>query len=164
MGILDLWLPILVSAAACWVMSAIIWTLLKHHTSDYRQTADEEAVRAALKGNTPGFYLLPYCTNPGDLKDPEIKKKYEDGPLAYITMLPNGIPGMGGRLVGQFLFFILVGGFNLLDYSIAAAMFIYAFLSFGLINGNNSSGMKRRRVFSQCGRMRRSVRIEKDSD
>lgn len=109
MGILDLWLPILVSAAACWVMSAIIWTLLKHHNSDYRQTADEEAVRAALKGNTPGFYLLPYCTNPGDLKDPEMKKKYEDGPLAYITMLPNGIPGMGGKLVSQFLYFILVG-------------------------------------------------------
>ena len=61
MGILDLWLPILVSAAACWVISAIIWTLLKYHNSDYTRTADEEAVRAALKGNAPGFYLLPYC-------------------------------------------------------------------------------------------------------
>ena len=34
MGILDLWLPILASAAACWVMSAIIWTLFKYHNSD----------------------------------------------------------------------------------------------------------------------------------
>ena len=109
MGILDLWLPIVVSAAACWIMSAIIWTLLKYHNSDYRRTGDEEAVRAALKGNEPGYYLLPYCTDPGELKDPAVKKKYEDGPLAYITMLPNGIPAMGGRLVGQFLFFILVG-------------------------------------------------------
>ena len=109
MGILDLWLPILVSAAACWVISAVIWTLLKYHNSDYMRTSDEEAVRAALKGNAPGFYLLPYCTDPAELKDPEVKQKYEDGPLAYITMVPNGIPAMGGRLVAQIFFFLLVG-------------------------------------------------------
>ena len=109
MGILDLWLPILVSAAACWVMSAIIWTLFKYHNSDYRRTDDEEAVRVALKGNAPGYYLLPYCLDPAELKDPEVKKKYEEGPLAYITMLPNGLPGMGGKLAGQFVFFLVVG-------------------------------------------------------
>jgi hypothetical protein len=109
MGILELWLPILVSAGACWVMSAIIWTLLKYHNSDYTRTADEEAVRAALKGNTPGFYLLPYCTDPAELKDPAVKQKYEDGPIAYVTVVPNGMPGMAGKLVGQFVFFLLVG-------------------------------------------------------
>ncbi len=109
MSILDLWLPILVSAAACWLMSAVIWTLLKYHNKDYRQTADEEAVRAALKGNAPGYYLLPFCTDPGELKDPQLKQKYENGPNAYITMLPSGIPGMGPRLVSQFVFFLLIG-------------------------------------------------------
>ena len=109
MGILDLWLPILASAAACWVMSAIIWTLLKYHNSDHRRTGDEDAVRAALKGNEPGYYLVPFCLDPAELKDPEVKKKYEEGPLAYVTMLPNGLPGMGGKLVGQFVFFIVVG-------------------------------------------------------
>lgn len=108
MGIVELWLPIVVSAAVCWVMSAIIWTLLKYHNSDYTKTSDEEAVRAALKGNKPGFYLLPYCTDPGELKDETVKRKFEDGPLAYITMLPNGLPSMSKNLVGQILYFLAV--------------------------------------------------------
>ena len=109
MGILDLWLPILVSAAVCWIMSAIIWTALKYHNSDYKKVADEEGVRTALRGNEPGFYLLPYCLDPGDLKNPDVKQKYEDGPLAYITMLPNGVPAMGGKLVAMLVYFIIVG-------------------------------------------------------
>ncbi|NIL93724.1 MAG: hypothetical protein GTO71_04645 [Woeseiaceae bacterium] len=109
MGIIDLWLPILVSAAVCWVMSAIIWTVLKYHNRDYAQTADEEAVRAALKGNRPGFYLLPYCVDPAELKNEDVKRKYEEGPLAYITMLPSGVPTMGAKLIAQIAFFIAVG-------------------------------------------------------
>ena len=61
MEIIELWLPIIVSAAVCWVASAVIWTALKYHNKDFRKTGDEEAVRAALKGNAPGFYLLPFC-------------------------------------------------------------------------------------------------------
>ena len=109
MSIIELWLPIVVSAAVCWVMSAIIWTLLKYHNSDYTKVGDEEAVRAALKGSKPGYYLLPYCTDPAELKDEAVKKKFEEGPLAYITVLPSGLPKMGGKLVGQIIFFLLVG-------------------------------------------------------
>lgn len=109
MGIIELWLPILVSAAVCWVMSAIIWTALKYHNSDYGKLANEEAARAGLKGNPPGFYLMPYCVDPAELKNDDVKRKYEEGPLAYVTMLPNGLPKMGGRLVGQFAFFVGIG-------------------------------------------------------
>lgn len=109
MGIIDLWLPILVSAAVCWVMSAIIWTVLKYHNSDYSRTVDEEAARAALKGSKPGFYLLPFHLDPADLKDDAVKAKYEEGPLAYITVLPTGLPTMAGKLVAQFFYYIAVG-------------------------------------------------------
>lgn len=109
MGIIELWLPIVVSAAVCWIMSAVIWALLKYHNRDYRKAANEDAVREALKGNEPGFYLLPYCVDPAELKDEGVKKKYEEGPLAYITMLPNGLPAMGGRLAGQMVYFLIVG-------------------------------------------------------
>ena len=108
MGILELWLPIVVSAAACWVMSAIIWTLLKYHNSDYTRTADEEAVRAALKGNKPGYYVLPFCTDPAELKNEDVKSKFEEGPIAYITMVPSGLPKMGGKLVSMFVYFVAV--------------------------------------------------------
>jgi hypothetical protein len=109
MGIIELWLPIIVSAVVCWVASAVIWTALKYHNRDYRKTGDEEAVRAALQGNEPGFYLLPYCLDPAELKNPDVKRKYEDGPLAYITMVPNGVPPMGGKLVAMVLYFIVIG-------------------------------------------------------
>ena len=109
MTIVDLWLPILVSAVVCFVMSAIIWTALKYHNSDYKQTADEEAVRAALKGNAPGFYLLPYCMDQAEMKKPEVKQKYDEGPLAYITVAPNGLPAMGPKMITMFIYFLTVG-------------------------------------------------------
>jgi len=109
MGIIDLWLPILGSAVVCWLMSAVIWTALKYHNSDYTKTDDEDSVRAALKGAKPGFYLLPYVLDQAEVKKPEVKQKYVDGPLAFITVLPNGVPAMGPRLVGMLLYFIAVG-------------------------------------------------------
>lgn len=109
MGIIELWLPILVSAGVCFAVSALLWTALKYHYSDYKQAQDEESVRAALKGNKPGYYLLPYCLDQAELKKPEVKQKYIDGPLAYITMLPNGVPPMGPKLIGMFIYFIVVG-------------------------------------------------------
>jgi hypothetical protein len=48
MGIIDLWLPILASAAVCFLMSAVIWTVFKYHNSDYTKFDDEEGVPAAL--------------------------------------------------------------------------------------------------------------------
>lgn len=109
MGILDLWLPILVSAGVCFVLSSLIWAALKYHNSEYKRAADEESVRAALKGNEPGYYMLPYCIDQAELKNPEVKQKYDDGPLAFITMLPNGMPAMGPKLVSMFVYFVIVG-------------------------------------------------------
>lgn len=109
MGIIDLWLPILASAAVCFVMSAIIWTALKYHNSDYTKFDDEEKVRAALKGAKPGYYLLPYCLDPAEMNKPEVQQKYEEGPFAYVTMQPNGIPTMGPKFIGMILYFLAVG-------------------------------------------------------
>ena len=109
MGILELWLPILVSSIFVFVMSALVWMVMPWHKSDFRKTADEEAVRAALKGTAPGLYMLPYCTNPAELKDEKVAQKYIDGPQAYITVIPNGLPKMGGKLILSFLYYVFVG-------------------------------------------------------
>ena len=109
MGIIDLWLPIVASAVICWVMSAVIWVALKYHNNDYRKLDDEDAARAALKGHSPGFYLLPYSLDPADAKNPDLKHKFEDGPIGFITMLPNGMPAMGSRLVSMVLYFLAIG-------------------------------------------------------
>ena len=109
MSILDLWLPVLVSAVVTFVASALIWMLFKWHNRDYRRAADEEAVRAALKGAEPGYYVLPYCVEPEELNDPQVQQKFEEGPLAYITIVPSGLPKMGSKLISTFVFFLLVG-------------------------------------------------------
>lgn len=109
MGIVALWLPIVVSAVVCFVMSALIWTLFKYHNSDHKKTTDEEAVRAALKGSEPGYYVVPFCLDPADAKNPDVKQKFEEGPLAYITVGKNGMPSMGPKMLTMFLYFVAVG-------------------------------------------------------
>lgn len=109
MSIADLWLPILVSAVFAWIASALIWTVMPWHKSDYAKTSDEEGVRAALRGLSPGFYNVPHCLSQKELQEPGMQQKFKDGPLAYITMLPNGMPPMGRNMALMFVYFIFVG-------------------------------------------------------
>lgn len=108
MGILELWVPILVSAVVVFVSSALIWTVLRWHKTDFNKPGDEDAARSALKGMTPGFYMIPYHLDPAELKDEAVAQKYIDGPQAYITILPNGMPAMGSKLILSFLNNVLV--------------------------------------------------------
>ena len=109
MSIAALWLPILVSAALVFVVSAIIWMVMPWHKTDFKQCGDEEGVRKAMRGHAPGYYLLPYVIDQKELKKPEVEQKFKEGPLAYITVIPNGLPKMGSKLVMSFLYYIVVG-------------------------------------------------------
>ena len=109
MSILDLWMPILVSAAIVWIFSALVWTVFPWHKSDFSKTGDEESVRASLRGLSPGFYNVPHCIDQNDLKNPDVQKKFEEGPLAFITILPSGLPKMGGKLFASFVYNVFVG-------------------------------------------------------
>jgi hypothetical protein len=79
----------------------VIWVVLKYHNNDYKKLADEDAARAGLKGHSPGYYLMPHCLDPADMKDPDVKQKFDDGPIAYITMLPNPVPLRSSQTVSQ---------------------------------------------------------------
>jgi hypothetical protein len=109
MSIAALWLPILVSAVVLWIASALIWTVLPWHKSDYSKTSDEEGVRAALSGLSPGFYNVPHVMDMQELKKPELQQKFTDGPLAFVTILPNGMPPMARNMVQMFVYFIFAG-------------------------------------------------------
>ncbi len=109
MSIAALWLPILVSALLVLFVSAIIWMVMPWHKTDFTQCNDEEGVRNALRGHAPGYYLLPYVIDQKELKKPEVEQKFKDGPLAYITVIPNGVPNMGPKLVMSFLYYVVVG-------------------------------------------------------
>ena len=109
MSILDLWMPIVVSAALVWILSAMVWMVFPWHKKDFRETTNEEGVRSALKGAYPGLYNVPHCVDQKSMATPEMQQKYIDGPVALITVMPSGAPTMGGKLLGSFLYNILVG-------------------------------------------------------
>jgi hypothetical protein len=109
MNILDLWAPILVSSVFVWIFSAMVWMIFPWHKTDFSKTDNEDAVRSSLKGLAPGFYNIPHVLDQKALKDPEVQKKFEDGPLAYITIVPSGLPAMGGKLILSFVNYLLVG-------------------------------------------------------
>jgi hypothetical protein len=79
------------------------------HKSDFLKIPDEERARAALKGLAVGYYMMPYCKSPADLKDEAMRQKFIDGPLAYIVVAPTGLNSMTPKLVLSFLFYVVVG-------------------------------------------------------
>lgn len=103
----ELWMPILLSAAIVWIGSAIVWMALPHHKGEYRSVPDEEATRAALQGAAPGLYSVPHPDDPMNPTDDE-RRKLDEGPRAFLAVLPAGQPNMGGMMLKSFLFFLVV--------------------------------------------------------
>lgn len=103
----SLWLPVVVSAVAVWIVSAILHMVLKYHRADYKALSKEDAIASAIRGAAPGIYPIPYCTDHSLMKDPAFQKKYVDGPVVMLTVLRNGPPNMG-RYLGLWLGFCLL--------------------------------------------------------
>ncbi|HEX9654007.1 MAG TPA: hypothetical protein VGA99_09870 [bacterium] len=112
-GIMSLWLPILLSAVFVFAVSSIIHMVLPYHRNDFLKLPSEDEVLAALgKFNIPpGDYVFPYAGSMEAMKNPEHIEKLKKGPVAFITVLPNGLPSMGSSLVQWFLYSVLVAIF-----------------------------------------------------
>ncbi len=107
MTILTLWLPVIVSSVIVFIAGAVIWMVMPWHKGDWGRTADEEAVREALRSTEPGMYSLPNCP-PEQFRDPAMQQKFIEGPQAFITVVPSGLPQMGGKLVQMFFYNVFV--------------------------------------------------------
>jgi hypothetical protein len=104
-----LWLPVVLSAVAVFIISAVLHMALKYHKRDYRPLPNEEAVRAAIGGSlAPGIYFTPYCTDMKQTAEPAMKEKFVKGPVAMITIRPRGEVAMGKHLALWFGFALLV--------------------------------------------------------
>jgi len=108
-SIASLWLPILLSAVFVFIASALAWTVLPHHKSDYKPMRDEDRVQAALQDQhlTPGQYMFPWAMG-SDLKQPEVIAKFQNGPVGMLTVWPNGIPNMGKAMGLSFVYYLVV--------------------------------------------------------
>jgi len=101
-------LPALVAAVLIFVASSVIHMVLKWHNSEYRPFADEEAVRAAMRGSGAGQYVIPYIGDMKRMKEPEVKRKFEEGPVAFVTVRPHGAFNMAKPLVLWFVYTLVI--------------------------------------------------------
>lgn len=112
-SIVSLWLPILLSAVAVFILSSIIHMVLKYHNNDFKELPSEEPVMDDLRKHNipPGEYYFPRAKDMKEMGSPEYIEKMKKGPVAMITVLENAPPKMGGQLLQWFLFSVLVGIF-----------------------------------------------------
>lgn len=110
MFIAELWLPIVVAAIAVFVASSLIHMVFKWHNSDYLGLSNEDEVRTALRATSPrpGMYSVPYCSDFKLMGTPEMQKKFTEGPVAWISVRPNGMAGMGPMLGQWFLMNLVI--------------------------------------------------------
>ena len=52
--------------------------------------------------------MIPNCLAEKDPRSPEVRKRYEEGPVAVIWMGKNGFPRMGTLLSSWFLYCIVI--------------------------------------------------------
>jgi hypothetical protein len=104
MSIMTLWQPILLSAVLAFIAGSVIWMAMPWHKSDWSKASDEEGARAALRGLAPGQYNLPHGADMSD----EMQQKFKDGPVAFLTIVPSGLPAMGPKLGMMFAYNLLV--------------------------------------------------------
>src|ERR1700674_3907033 len=110
-GLTALWLPILLAAGPVFVVSSIIHTVLPWHRGDYRTIPDQDKVQEALRpfAIPPGDYMMPRPATRQDVRAPEFLEKAKKGPVMVVTVMPNGMMGMGKSLAGWFVYAVVVG-------------------------------------------------------
>ena len=112
-GLASLWLPILLSAVLVFVASSAIHMTPLWHKSDYPHMPREAEVLAALRpfAIPPGDYFIPRAGSMREMRSSEFKEKMTRGPVAVLTVMPNGPPAMNRSLFLWFLYLIVVGVF-----------------------------------------------------
>lgn len=110
----ELWLPIILSGAFVFIVSALVWTVLPHHKTEWKGLAEEAGVLDALRKSAPapGLYMFPYCHDPAERQSDAMKQKIREGPSGFVTVV-NGATqmNMGGMMVKSFLFNVVVAFF-----------------------------------------------------
>ena len=109
-----LWLPVLLSLVAVFVISALINMVTPWHAADYPKLPNEDAAADALRplAIPPGDYTIPRPSSMADLKSPEFIERMTRGPRMILTVLPNGPSGLGRSLLAWALFILVVTLFD----------------------------------------------------
>lgn len=111
--IASLWLPILISAVIVFIASSVIHLGPLWHQGDFPRMPREAEVLNALRpfAIPPGDYFIPRPDGRQHMRSSEFRDKLNQGPVAVITVMPNGMLSIRRNLLQWFVFLIVVGIF-----------------------------------------------------
>jgi hypothetical protein len=106
----DLWLPIVLSSALVFVVSSVLHVVLPIHRGDFQKLAGEDQVLRVMReqGVAPGQYMFPCAASMKDMGSPEMRVRFEQGPVGTMVVRPSGVPAIGKSLLQWFLYSLLV--------------------------------------------------------
>jgi hypothetical protein len=109
----SLWIPLVVSAVIVFLASFIMHMVLPIHRNDLRKLPKEDEVMEALRrfNIPPGDYAVPCAGSPEGMRKPEFLEKMRAGPVAFMTVVPSGLPSMAMSLCLWFLYSLVVNFF-----------------------------------------------------
>jgi hypothetical protein len=109
----DLWLPILLSTIAVFVMSSMIHMGAPWHKNDYRAMPREADAMDALRplAIPPGDYMVPRPSSRQELGSAEFRERMKRGPVFVVTFFPTGGMSMARNLIGWFVYLLIVSHF-----------------------------------------------------
>lgn len=112
-SLLSLWQPILLAAVIVFIASSIIHMAPLWHRNDFPAMPREDEVRKALQplAIPPGDYFVPRPAA-GGMRSAEFKEKLAQGPVAVMTVMPNGMINMTRSLTQWFVFLVVVSVFT----------------------------------------------------
>ncbi len=110
-SLLDLWLPILLSAVFVFVVSSVIHMALPIHKGDMKKLPGEDKLMAAMRAEkvAPGAYMFPCAGSMKEMGTPEMIAKLNQGPVGNMTVLPNGPWAIGKSLAQWFVLSLGIG-------------------------------------------------------
>ncbi len=107
----ELWLPTLISSAACLLISVLVWGVLPFHSREHRRLSTEPDLLAALRRDPPppGIYSFPYRGPRGALTArADVAAQLARGPVGYVVIGKTGAPRLTLPLVQHFIFFAII--------------------------------------------------------
>lgn len=113
-SVIDLWLAILVAAVFVFIASSVLHMVIPIHKKDYKKIPGEASLLEAMRGQgvQRGHYMFPGCDDMKEMATPEMVEKMNQGPVGFLTVMPNGPINMGKSLIQWFIFSVLIGIFT----------------------------------------------------
>jgi hypothetical protein len=107
---LDLWLPIVVSAVLVFVVSSVVHMALPLHKKDFQKLPNEDQVLSSLRthGIPPGQYMFPCAGSMKEMGSPEMLAKLKQGPVGNMIVRPSGTFSMGASLLQWFVLSLVI--------------------------------------------------------